>query len=135
MTGVGRLHTQAILQLLHGIDGVTVYDGKVDDNPTFPYTVLHPDPGTKTRSGFNAVSDQVTTRFQTTSVGETRDQAAWAHDKVDAALADVSISTITGRNCWPISQDAAQPVRRDDEIKPPRFYAVAQWRLASVPAA
>ncbi len=134
MTGPGRQHVTAVLQLLNQTEGLNVFDAWVGPNPAKPYAVVYPDPGKAIPTNLpQNLSDWVETVFQVTSVGDTRDQAMWAAEKVSLALLDVS-PTITGRACGSIQQESAQNVLRDDKVKPEAFYTVTTWRLYSVPA-
>lgn len=131
--GAGRQVIEVLLRALHDAT-VAVYDGEVPDSPAFPYVVLHADPGTPSVTSKVPVSDRIDHRFQTTSVGRSQDQAAWAHESVSTSILD-RVLVVAGRACTPIVQDSAQPISRDDEVKPAVFYATAQWRLASVASA
>lgn len=128
-----RAHTTALLALLRAPSSLTIYDGEVPDNPALPYAVLYPDAGTASVANLAAQSTWVSTVAQVTAVGLTRDQAEWAADKVSAALLD-HVPTVTGRSANPVTQESAQIAQRDDSVTPHRFYAVTQWRVASVPA-
>lgn len=133
MTGPGRQHVSAVLQLLGQVDGLNVFDAWVPPTPAVPYAVVYPDPGTGVSTALAPVSDRVETVFQITCVGLTRDQAMWAAEKVSTALLD-AVPVITGRACGSIGQESAQNVLRDDKVKPEAFYTVTTWRLYSVPA-
>lgn len=72
--------------------------------------------------------------MQITSVGATVDQTEWARDKAAVALLDGAI-TVAGRaHAQPPVLEASQPVRRDDDVTPPVFYAVDLYRLSTTPA-
>lgn len=117
---------------------VTVYDGAVPPAPNKPapkYVVVYPDTGPRSRDRLAAVSSKATLRFQLTSVGLTRDNAQAIADLADAAVCDYRL-TVPGWAPAPISADEslAVPVRPDNDVSPPVFYAVTQYLLTAVPA-
>jgi hypothetical protein len=116
-------------------EALTVYLGGAPPGTTptdtTPYVVLYPDPGhavtaslADDRTGFQAV-------FQLTCVGLTAEQALNVSDRARAALTDAP--TVAGRASWRPEQLDGQPVKRDDDITPPVFYAISRYRLRSIP--
>lgn len=61
--------------------------------------------------------------WQVTSVGETREQAQWMSYKVRQALNGFK-PVVSGMSFSPIILDGDSPVTRDDDVQPPKFYAV-----------
>lgn len=131
MAQLADAHVLALLALVRV--NVPCYDGKVGDNPAVPYTVLYADLGTLERSSVDDASAFFNMSFQITAVGSTRQQAGWAADKARVALVGAAPS-VSGRTTSMIVQESSQPVIRDDDVVPPMFYAVATYRLVSVPS-
>jgi len=128
-----RAHTTAVLSLMRAT-GVTVYDGRVPDAPSYPYAVLYPDLGMLTPPMLTNVSCELTMTLYVHAVGTTRDQAQWVAEKIRDALIDVR-PAVTGRHLWPIRQDITRPPERDDTLPAVVvFDQVATYRLRSVPA-
>ncbi|MGW4663181.1 hypothetical protein [Streptosporangium sandarakinum] len=106
----------ALLAMLRtAVPGVGVHWAGAPQGAALPYVVLYPDIGiesTADRSLSDAVPNDL--RYQVTCVGGSAEQAAWTADKVAAALL-ATVPTVAGRRVRPARQEAAQPVRRDDE--------------------
>lgn len=126
-------HVSAVRTLVDAVPNVTVYDGTVPNNPTYPYVVLYGDQGAALPNSFTEVSTFRSFRVQTTTVAINQPQARALAERVESALLDVR-PTVTGRKCVPIRKETSQPVRRDDDVDPAAFYAVDIWVLSSVPA-
>ncbi|MFE3452383.1 hypothetical protein ACFXJ8_26015 [Nonomuraea sp. NPDC059194] len=109
---------------------IGIYWAGAPTNAATPYAVLYPDIGMESASD-RSLSDDVPNdlRFQVTSVGTTPDQAALVADKV-ATILLTTVPTVAGRRVRPIRQEAAQPVRRDDESTT-HFIATAQYLARS----
>ncbi|MET8985832.1 hypothetical protein ABZW49_10325 [Nonomuraea wenchangensis] len=87
------------------------------------------------KSGFhrNLVNDGPNElRYQITSVGMTRDQAAWVADKMAAAVFSAQ-PAVAGRRVWPAVEEGTQPVRREDDSTA-LFLATSQYVTRSDPA-
>jgi hypothetical protein len=131
-----------VAQLRAAIDPkVTVYDGAVPatpNKPAVPYVVVYPDTAPLSRDRLAAESTLARLRFQVTSVGVTRDHAQAVADTANAALIDHRL-TVPGWAPGPIALDEALavPVRPDQDVTPPVFYAVEQFTLTAtaVPSA
>jgi hypothetical protein len=127
-------HVDAVTSALTAAS-MTVYFGGAppDVAPTAaePYIVLYPTPGRAVPASL--VDDLVdfAGEVQLTCVGLTAEQAASVSDRAMAALA-VRL-TVTGRVSWKPEFLDGQPVQRDDDVTPPNFYAVARYRLRSIP--
>jgi hypothetical protein len=111
---------------------VGVYWAGASANAAPPYVVLYPDVGMESVAD-RALSDDVPNdlRFQITSVGESAEQAMWIADKANMVLL-ATVPTVAGRRVRPIRQEAAQPVRRDDESTA-LWFATAQYLARSEP--
>ena len=122
-----RIHATAIVTLLTA-GGLTTYLSDADDAAPGTYVVVHPSPG----SYAGAMGDrfqELLLSFQTTCVGVGPEQALATHDAAGLILAG-GIPTIAGRTVHPIWLDEdPQPIRRDDTLEQPLFYAVARWVL------
>ena len=97
-----------------------------------PYCVLYPDPGQSVPASLGDPVGYFTGTLQVTCVGETAEQALSVSDRVRARLSMPLI--VAGRSGWRPEELASQPVRRDDDVTPPLFYATAQFRLRSTPS-
>ncbi|MFF7191770.1 hypothetical protein ACFZAR_43015 [Streptomyces sp. NPDC008222] len=127
-------HVDAVTAALEGA-GLTVYLGGApqDVSPTDsePFVVLYPEPGrpqaaslADDRTAFSAV-------VQLTCVALRADQALWVSDRSAAALS--TVLAVAGRVSWKPESLDGQPVKRDDDVTPPCYYAVSRWRLRSIP--
>lgn len=133
-----REHAAAVVALLDAVPDLTIYDGRVPAEPSFPYAVLYADDGLRGPVSLTLASDQVTMTVQVTSVGATADAARVVADKVSGALLDVRPS-ITSRVCWPIRHEGTRPAIEDRDVTIPGtslhpVYTVDVYRLASLPA-
>ncbi len=108
------LHYQAIVGLLSGIP-MTLYEGQVQSQPSFPYAVLFADTGTEESTRFTGESDRMDYRFQVTSVGLTAESVLVVADAVRSAVLDVR-PVIAGRVCERIDHEISIPVRPDEDI-------------------
>lgn len=117
---------------------VTVCDGQVAGAVPAPYVVLYPDPGMVTAAAADGVSRDVLLTFQITAVGRTRAEALGAATFARDALVDQTLPPPPGRATWPIQQDLAVPVTRDDTARSADnasvFIAVCRYSFLSVPA-
>lgn len=73
-------------------------------------------------------------RFQVTAVGRTAAEARVVADKTRAALTAPDL-TVAGRWVEVRSDSASSTVNRDDDIRPPLFYATTLYRLLTFSAA
>lgn len=97
------------------------------------YAVFYPDIGRKSAFHRNVVNDGPNElRYQVTAVGEGPELALRVADKVAEVLLTATPS-VPGRRVWPTVQEAAQPVRRDDESTGV-WLATSQWLTRSDPA-
>ncbi|TYB69739.1 DUF3168 domain-containing protein [Nonomuraea sp. PA05] len=111
---------------------IGIYWGGAPAGAARPYAVMYPDIGMESTAD-RALSDDVPNdlRFQITSVGDSAEQALLVADKANRALL-TSLLTVPGRRVRPIRQEAAQPVRRDDESSA-LWLATAQYLVRSDP--
>lgn len=111
---------------------VGIYWGGAPQNKQAPYAVLYPDIGMESVQD-RALSDDVPNdlRFQITSVGASAEQALFVADKANKALL-AGVPSVSGRRVRPIRQEAAQPVRRDDNSTA-LWLATAQYLVRSEP--
>ena len=127
-------HVDAVTAALTGAD-LTVYFGGAPPGvvPTVaqPYTVLYPTPGRAVAASLADDLVDFVGEVQLTCVGLTAEQAASVSDRAMAALA--ARITVAGRVSWRPEFLDGQPVQRDDDVTPPNFYAVARYRLRSIP--
>jgi hypothetical protein len=130
-------HAVALLALLRGgAPALTVYDGHVPANPTFPYCVLYVGWGGE-RTALTADTDQFNGRAQVTSVGANAEAARIVAQRAAARLLDV-VPTVAGRSCWPITLELSQPPREDRDVHINGIgypvYVIDEYRLTSNPA-
>jgi hypothetical protein len=106
--------------------GLTTHLSDSSGSVAAPFVVVHPSPGTPSGSLGDRFQD-LTVDFQTTSVGETAEQALSVHDDTMRALFGAT-PPVAGRIAHPVwLSESPQTVRRDDTAAAPMFYAVARW--------
>lgn len=130
-----RAHAAAVVGLLEAA-GLTVYDADVPSAPSLPFVAVYAGSGLLVPQSLTFRSVRRDFGFQTTCVGASAKSAQWVVEHVEAALVNVT-PTVEGRTCWPIRQEASQPVRRDGDLPgttEARFYATVQWSFSSAPA-
>ena len=123
-------HVDAVMAAYTAAD-LTGYLGGAPPSVAPPYIVLYPEPGTPIAASLADDRTYFRTTLQVTCVGETAEQALNLADRSAAALS--APLAVTGRTAWRPEYLDGQPVRRDDDITPPVFYAVARYRLRSTP--
>lgn len=134
MTLPSKALVEALLTMVRAAVPATcdIYWAVAAQGATAPYAVFYPNSGMKSGFHRNLVNDGPTElRYQVTAVGDTADQAAWVADKVTAALLG-GVPSVSGRRAWPAVQEAAQPIRRDDDSTSV-FLATSQWLTRSDP--
>lgn len=127
-------HVQATLDLL-AADGElagTIFEGDVEGNPD-RYTNVWHDTGFYSAHDLTDTPVDVEVTFTIHSVGRDRWQATWGSGRVTSALLGVT-PVIAGRKAWRITSAGSQPVTKDTEINPPRFFAADRFVLRSTPA-
>lgn len=106
----------AVLALIAAaVPGVTVYDGRVPEEPATRYVVFWPDIGTVRALAVCGVSDSAVFRWQTTTVALDRQAAAWLAEKVRDATVDVA-PTVDGWVCGPIGHTYARGPQPDETV-------------------
>jgi len=103
----------------------------VKPTATNPFVVLYPEPGRTHAASLADNRVDFSTVIQLTCVGLTAEQALSVSDRAAAALA--AVLPVTGRTSWKPESLDGQPVQRDDDVVPPNYYAVARYRLRSIP--
>lgn len=128
-------HVDAVTTALEAA-GLTVYLGGAPPGtvPTtaVPYIVLYPDPGISVRASLADDRVDFTGVVQLTCVGLTAEQVLNVSDRARAALTPAL--AVAGRTAWKPEHLEGQPVRRDDDVTPPVFYAISRFRLRSTPS-
>lgn len=148
--GISRVTlTHAVDTRLTGITYLSaVYPGEVPDKPTIaggndpdpdgrvaPYAVVYPSPGARSTDARDAADTDRSLDWlvQVTVAAGYRDDLLAALDDVTAAL-DGWAPVIDGISCNALRAPAGYdpgPVRRDDDVDPPRFYVPLQYRLTA----
>jgi hypothetical protein len=131
-----RTRDNAILAWLNTELDRTVFDGYVGprDDSALPYAVMYAAGHGRLDGPVGAPHEDDDPLIQITSVGGSREQAQWMAGKVRHAFLDPGL-TITGRALLePVELVLSLPVRRDDQVNPPLFYVVEQFRVRTTPA-
>lgn len=122
--------------VLDAIAGINTYDGEVPSTPpvdadgrVHAYAVLYASPGALYASTLAGAQTSLLGSFQVTCVGGDPTRAVWCVDKVRTGLAGATV-TIDGqtRIIRARSEDPG-PVRRDDDVRPPRHYVPLEFVL------
>lgn len=113
------------------LDGTSNIDAWLSQGPTPPTgrtVVVHPDGGSHDGPLGNPDRD-LRVEFQTTSIGDTAEQALWTHDQVAARLWRTVLTVDAQTSTHPIYAvlGSEQPVRRDDQLARPVFYVTCSW--------
>lgn len=127
----------AVWTLLSGIANVNAFDGDFvdedgnrvrppadDDGRVHAYAVYYPSPGRSHSRRHGAARSNLDWSFQVTCAGGDRTRALWCVTQVRNALAGARV----GGNRITEGFDPG-PLRRDDDVKPPRFYLPLQFSL------
>ena len=111
---------------------VTVDDAESPNFAELPRVVLSADQGASEREVLCGSPDGTVVTIQTTCIGATREQAGWMLDRV-AQLVEGERPVVSGWVCNTIKSLFSNLPRRDDDVDPAVFYAVATWRFTAVP--
>jgi hypothetical protein len=130
----------AVLALLDGVSGLSVYDGEVPKTPplstadgrVLPYVVLYAGAGTPIRDSLSAASSRFDWGWQITAVGGDRGRCLWAVTQADKALLDKRL-TISGWSTSRITREPGTELRLDEDVEPPRTMAPLLYRLVAAP--
>lgn len=127
-------HVQAVLDRIRTDLQLAsvVFDGDVKGNPE-RYVNVWNDTGYWDGHDSHIHQVDVDVTFTIHSVGMTRQQAVWVSDRVRALLLDWA-PNLPGRKCWRIRSAGSQPVQKDTDTTPPKFFAVDRFTLRSTPA-
>ena len=122
-----REHTDAVIAALEA-EGITV--GNASGNGLEPpYIVVYRIGGTRDGEAA-APEDRADLVYQLTCVGAMAEAAEFLQDQAETAMRALAIPGRAVRS-W---IDSDGPVARDDDVKPPLFYATPRWRIWSTPA-
>lgn len=139
MTANPKTHTDAVIAVLEGAGLVvgdaappTVPYGGLTAEEFIKYVIVYP-LGGFTDGGLVEPHEQATLTWQVTCVGFLREQAEWLVNRVNTLLVGIHL-TVTGRTVGPVEPDlVAAGARRDDDVKPPVFFATPRYRAFSRP--
>ncbi len=127
-------HADAFLRKVRANDALAgdAFEGEVTGNPDRYANVFH-DTGFWTGHDAHGNPVDVEVTFTVHSVGTTREQAVWVSDRVRAAVLGWR-PTVDGRRCWKVTSAGSQPVQKDTDVTPPKFFAVDRYVMRSTPA-
>ena len=114
--------------------GVALGDGAKPATTSTRYIVAWFDAGTvddwslRTRDGFSFVGT-----FH--CYGQTPEAARFAYRALTAAVLALRGQTVGGRMAMAPEQLTSLPLQRDDDLEPPLFDAVCEWRIRTIAAA
>lgn len=128
-------HAAAVISML---SGVTVYDGTVPKDPSYPYVAMYLSPILAHEDDLTMASDRWEFDVHLTCVGATAASARIMADKVATALLD-NTPTVSGRQCWPLRVVFANRAHEDRDMFIPGtashpVYMVTVYRLISIPS-
>ncbi|MBT2485811.1 MULTISPECIES: hypothetical protein [unclassified Microbacterium] len=126
-------HVEAVLARIRADAQLSddVFEGDVTGDPERYVNVWHDTGFFEPRSILGEHQD-VDITFTIHSVGDNRWQATWVDGRVLAALNDVVLE-VPGRRCWKLQPAGSQPVQKDDDVQPVKFFAVRRFVLHSTP--
>lgn len=113
--------------------GVAFGNAKKPANATSRYIVAWFDAGTvsdrslRSRDGFSQVGV-----FH--CYGQTPEASQFAYDALTSAVLGLRGATVDGRVLLMPEQLTARPLDRDDDLNPPLFDAICEWRFRTSPA-
>lgn len=130
-----EVHDQ-VWPLLEAVVGINAYDGEVpktppldDDGRVHAYAVLYTFGGRPTGLTLDAAETSLFTGFQVTCVGGDPTRALWCLDKVRNALVGAEVTVDERPYSITASEVDPGPVRRDDDVTPPRHYIPDRFDL------
>lgn len=109
-----------------------VGDAAAPADTTLPYAVLYPFGSGRLNGPVGDQHADADSTVQLTCVGSTREQTEALMDRLRPVL--LGPLTVTGRRVMQAWIETSQPVRRDDDLTPPVFYAADQARYLTTPA-
>lgn len=129
MTVSARAVHDQVWALLEAVTGVNTYDGEVPASPpkdpdgrVHAYAVLYTFGGRPADLMLSATQDSLFSGFQVTCAGGDPTRALWCLDKVRNALVGAFITVDGRQHQITASEFDPGPVRRDDDVTPPRHY-------------
>lgn len=130
-----EVHDQ-VWALLDAIIGINAYDGEVpatppldEDGRVHAYAVLYVSAGRPTALMLAGGETSLFTGFQVTCVGGDPTRALWCLDKVRGALLGAQVTVDERLHSIAASDIDPGPVRRDDDVTPPRHYVPDRFDL------
>lgn len=131
---VVEAHVDAILARIRARPALAhlVFEGDVTGDPEVYVNVYH-DTGFFTGHDLNEHQTDVEITLTIHGIGTTREQAVWASSAVTAQLLGF-VPIVHGRRCWRLRQAGSQPVTKDMDATPPKFFTADRWVLRSTPA-
>lgn len=130
---MARVVALAVQQWVDGTSGIESFLSQGPTPPQGRTVVIHPDPGG--REGPLGDPDRdLRLQFQTTSIGETPEQALWTHDQVAEKLEQTEIR-VEGMHTLPVYsvEGSQQPIIRDEFLADPIFYVTQSWVILTQP--
>lgn len=124
-----RTFYAAIVTRLGTSTGKNIGLAEAPANVTTPYSVVWPLDPDDDPDSYGDLSDAHAAQlysWQVTSVGATTDEALWMQQKVRAALLGWS-PTVSGLTCAEVERSGGQGLTRDDDLRPPVFYAIDRF--------
>jgi hypothetical protein len=121
---------------LDAIAGINAYDGEVPATPPLDadgrvhaYAVLYASPGALFASTLAGAQTSMLGSFQVTCVGGDPTRTVWCVDKVRTALAGATVTLDGQSRIIRVRSEDPGPVRRDDDVRPPRHYVPLEFQL------
>lgn len=113
------------------VSALLVFDGIVPPTPPTRYAVVYVDPGTLNALAVCGRSDDVTVRWQITSVAPDAQRARWIASHARDGIVDQRPS-VDGWGCGLIRHTYAQPPQRDEAVVGrPAVYQVDLYELSA----
>ncbi|WP_210651343.1 hypothetical protein [Nocardioides sp. SYSU D00065] len=135
MTSAQDVHDQ-VWALLDAVPGINTYDGEVpstppldEDDRVHAYAVLYVSAGRRAALMLDGTQSSLFSGFQVTCVGGDPTRALWCVDQVRAALLGASVTVDDREHLITASETDPGPVRRDDDVTPPRHYVPDRYDL------
>jgi hypothetical protein len=129
------VHEQ-VWTLLDATPDVNTYDSEVPKTPPLDidgrvhaYAVLFVSPGRPTALMLDGTQDSLSTSFQVTCVGGDQARALWCVDQVRAQLVGAFVEINGRQHQITASETQPGPVRRDDDVTPPRHFVAELFDL------
>lgn len=126
-------HAEAFLTLIRADSELdeTVFDGDVHGEPERYVNVFH-DTGFYSAHDALGMPVDLAVSFTVHSVGLDRWQAVWTSDRVRACVLG-QVPQVDGRRCWRIESAGSQPVTRDADASPVKWFAADRYVMRSTP--